>query len=74
MGLDSLLGTAPPTTQEALDIRDFYPEGCYFHWNPRTEKIPEGSLILFRQFRAQGLAAVCKDCRVENCSVRCKSK
>ena len=69
---DTVFGTSPPILKEALDIRNFYPEGCDFYWNPRTEKMPEVSLILFRQFRT--LAAVCKDCTKPNCSVRSAQK
>ena len=55
--------------QEALDVRDFYPEKCVFHWNG-SGKLPETSLMLFRKYKNVG--KVCEGCRESGCPIRQK--
>ena len=57
------------TQEELLNIRNFYPEGCFFHWDSSTEKLSEPALILFRRFNS--LEKVCSGCNVRDCKVRC---
>jgi len=65
----SLLGLKPPTMQELLKIRDFFLEGCDFYWRPDgSEKLPEMSLLLFRQY--DRISKVCKECSRRDCPVR----
>ncbi len=65
----SILGTTPPTIQEMLDIRHFFPDGCYFQWTG-SDQVPEGSLILFREYKDKNMREICKGCNIHDCAVR----
>ena len=57
------------SVQEALAVRDFYPEKCVYHWDG-SGNVLETSLMLFRE--CGNLAKVCEGCRERKCPVRQK--
>jgi len=62
MGLDNEAKLA-----KALEVKDFFPKGCSFHWDG-TGQVPIATKMLFKS--RQSLADVCRNCRKTGCEVR----
>ena len=56
-----------PTIQDLLDLRNFFPEQCFFHWNGMGT-VPIGSLVVFNE--SESVEEACGGCNVRDCPVR----
>lgn len=66
--MSSLFGSGSATIQELLDLRHFYPEGCFYHYSGRSDEFFVFPLMLSKQY---GTAQkFCVGCLISNCGVR----
>jgi hypothetical protein len=54
-------------TEGMLDLKNFYPERCVFHWDGKGQ-IPVASQML--KVIHNSIADVCAGCRETNCTIR----
>lgn len=53
--------------QKLLDLRIFYPQNCFFHWDGKGQ-VPLASKTLFETHAS--IEEVCRGCRETDCKVR----